>query len=72
MLGGGTVTLTSQPQTIEELIRTLRQARPELAARLDDLIFNFAINDEMLVHDAGNQSLRDGDVVEIVPAISGG
>jgi molybdopterin converting factor small subunit len=72
MLGGGTVTLTSQPQTIEELVRTLRQARPELAARLDDSIFNFAINDEMLVHDAGNQSLRDGDVVEIVPAISGG
>jgi len=72
MLGGGTVTLTSQPQTIAELVRTLRQARPELAARLDDSIFNFAINDEMLVHDAGNQSLRDGDVVEIVPAISGG
>jgi molybdopterin converting factor small subunit len=72
MLGGGSVTLTSQPQTIEELIRTLRQARPELAARLDDSIFNFAINDEMLIHDAGGQPLRDGDVVEIVPAISGG
>jgi sulfur carrier protein ThiS len=50
----------------------LRDARPDLASRLDDSIFNVAINDEMLIHDAGNHAVRDGDVVEIVPAISGG
>jgi molybdopterin converting factor small subunit len=72
MLGGGTVTITNQVGTVEELTRALRQARPDLASRLNDSIFNFAINDEMLIHDAGNQAVRDGDVVEIVPAISGG
>jgi molybdopterin converting factor small subunit len=72
MLGGGTVTITSQVGTVEELTRALRQARPDLVSRLNDAIFNFAINDEMLIHDAGTHAVRDGDVVEIVPAISGG
>jgi molybdopterin converting factor small subunit len=72
MLGGGTVTITTQVRTVEELARALRQARPDLVSRLNDSIFNFAINDEMLIHDAGHHAVRDGDVVEIVPAISGG
>ena len=72
MLGGGTVTIANQVGTVEELARALRHARPDLVSRLNDSIFNFAINDEMLVHDAGNHAVRDGDVVEIVPAISGG
>ncbi len=72
MLGGGTVTITQQTRTIQELTSALRQARPDLISRLDDSIFNFAVNDEMLIHDAGDHPLRDGDVVEIVPAISGG
>jgi molybdopterin converting factor small subunit len=72
MLGGGTVTITNQVGTVEELTRALRQARPDLVSRLNDSIFNFAINDEMLIHDAGKHAVRDGDVVEIVPAISGG
>jgi molybdopterin converting factor small subunit len=72
MLGGGTVTITEPTNTIQELISILRQARPDLSSRLDDSIFNFAVNDEMLIHDAGQHLLRDGDVVEIVPAISGG
>jgi molybdopterin converting factor small subunit len=72
MLGGDAVTITTPVRTIEELTFALREARPELAVRLNDSIFNFAINDEMLIHDAGNHTLRDGDVVEIVPAISGG
>ena len=71
MLGGGTVPI-SNAGTINELAQALRVARPDLAARLDDAIFNFAINDEMLIHAANEHPLRDGDVVEIVPAISGG
>jgi molybdopterin converting factor small subunit len=72
MLGGGTVTITTQVRTVDELTRALHQARPDLVSRLNDSIFNFAINDEMLIHDAGNQAVHDGDMVEIVPAISGG
>jgi molybdopterin converting factor small subunit len=72
MLGGGTVDIISPVRTVEELTFALRRARPDLESRLEDSIFNFAINDEMLVHDAGTHPVRDGDVVEIVPAISGG
>ena len=72
MLGGGTVVITRTIRTVDELTSALRDARPDVASRLDDSIFNFAINDEMLIHDARNHVLRDGDVVEIVPAISGG
>jgi molybdopterin converting factor small subunit len=59
-------------RTIDELTAALRDARPDLASHLDDSIFNFAINDEMLIHDAGDHPVHDGDIVEIVPAISGG
>jgi molybdopterin converting factor small subunit len=72
MLGGGTVTITSRVATLQDLTLALRQSRPDLVTRLNDSIFNFAINDEMLIHDVANHPLRDGDVVEIVPAISGG
>ena len=72
MLGGGTVAISRTVGTIDELTAALRDARPDLASRLNDSIFNFAINDEMLIHDAGAHPVRDGDVVEIVPAISGG
>jgi molybdopterin converting factor small subunit len=72
MLGGGTVVITRAVRTVDELTSALRDTRPDLVSRLDDSIFNFAINDEMLIHDAGNHAVRDGDVVEIVPAISGG
>jgi molybdopterin converting factor small subunit len=72
MLGGGTVDITRAVRTVDELTSALRDTRPDLVSRLDDSIFNFAINDEMLIHDAGNHAVRDGDVVEIVPAISGG
>ena len=71
MLGGGSLSI-AEAQTIGDLTRAIQQARPDIAARLDDTIFNFAVNDEMLLHDALAQPLRDGDVVEIVPAISGG
>ena len=72
MLGGGTVTITRAVGTVDELMSVLRDTRPDLVSRLNDSIFNFAINDEMLIHDAGHHAVRDGDVVEIVPAISGG
>lgn len=72
MLGGGTVTITNDVRTVRELTSALRQARPDLVSRLDDSIFNIAINDEMLVHEADTHAVHDGDVVEIVPAISGG
>jgi len=70
--GADTLTITEPVQTIEQLIAALGRAQPGLAAELDDTIFNFAVNDEMLIHGVGHHPIKDGDLVEIVPAISGG
>ena len=72
MLGSETVVVTEQVKTIADLVSALGRHRPALAARLEDPIFNFAVNDEMLLHNVRDHPLNDGDVVEIVPAISGG
>ena len=72
MLGGGEVAVADHIETIGELVGALDRARPGVAAQLRDTIFNFAVNDEMLLHDVNAHPLADGDVVEIVPAISGG
>ena len=72
MLGGGELAVTERVETIAELVGALDRARPGIAAQLRDTIFNFAVNDEMLLHSVDHHPVRDGDVVEIVPAISGG
>lgn len=59
-------------RTIEELVQVLDRRIPGIKDQLDDAIFNFAVNDEMLLHGARDRALADGDVVEIVAALSGG
>lgn len=58
--------------TVGELIDVLDQRIPGFRDQLDDSVFNFAVNDEMLLYGARERALKSGDVVEIVPAISGG
>ena len=58
--------------TIADLVDVLDRRFPGLKEQLDDAVFNFAVNDEMLLHHARDRALAPGDVVEIVPAISGG
>ena len=53
---------------IDVLDRRIRGFRDQL----DDSVFNFAVNDEMLLHRARERQLRDGDIIEIIPTISGG
>jgi molybdopterin converting factor small subunit len=57
---------------IAALIEVLDRRIPGFRDQLDDSVFNFAVNDEMLLHGARERQLRDGDVVEIIPTISGG
>jgi molybdopterin converting factor small subunit len=45
---------------------------PGFRDQLDDSVFNFAVNDEMLLFHARERALQDGDVVEVIPTISGG
>jgi molybdopterin converting factor small subunit len=58
--------------SIAELIDALDLRIPGFKHQLDDSVFNFAVNDEMLLHHARERRLADGDVVEIIPTISGG
>ena len=67
-----TLTITEPVHTIAQLVDALGRIQPDLIRQLDDTIFNFAVNDEMLTHGVDHHPIKDGDVVEIVPAISGG
>jgi molybdopterin converting factor small subunit len=58
--------------TIEALVSELDRRLPGARARLDDPLFNFAVNDAMILHGVHTHRLRDGDVVEIIPTIAGG
>jgi len=58
--------------SIAQLIDALDAKIPGFKDQLDDSVFNFAVNDAMLLHHAREKRLADGDVVEIIPTISGG
>jgi molybdopterin converting factor small subunit len=58
--------------TIAELIAALDRRIPGFRDQLEDSIFNFAVNDELLLQDVRSRQLTDGDRVEIIPTISGG
>lgn len=67
-----TLDVTDHVATIEQLIDVLDRRIPGFREQLDDSVFNFAVNDEMLLHHARDRQLADGDTVEIIPTISGG
>ena len=58
--------------TIAELVDAVDRRIPGFREQLDDSVFNFAVNDEMLLYHARERALKDGDVVEVIPTISGG
>ena len=69
----GREVILEEPLTdLGTLLDALNQRIPGLAADLADPIYNFAVNDEMLLHGVRTHPLKSGDVVEIVPTISGG
>ena len=57
---------------IAALVTALDRRIPGLRDQLDDALFNFAVNDELVLYHAADRVLADGDVVELVPTISGG
>ena len=69
---GSAIAIDAPVATIADLIAAIEVRCPGLRAQLEDHVFNFALNDEMLLHRAGERALRDGDIVEIIPAIAGG
>ena len=67
-----TLTFTGALATVAELVDALDARIPGFKDQLDDSVFNFAVNDELLLHRARERRLADGDTVEIIPTISGG
>jgi molybdopterin converting factor small subunit len=67
-----TLTFTEPLATVAELVEALDARIPGFKDQLDDSVFNFAVNDELLLHRARSRELADGDTVEIIPTISGG
>jgi len=70
--GSDTLEFDGSIGTIAQLIDALDLRVPGFKAQLDDSVFNFAVNDEMLLHHAREKRLADGDIIEIIPTISGG
>ena len=67
-----TLTITESVLPVADLIDVLDQQLPGFRTQFDDAMINIAVNNEMLLHRAGDRTLTDGDIVEIVPAIAGG
>jgi molybdopterin converting factor small subunit len=67
-----TLKISEPVANLAELVEVLDRRIPGFREQLDDSVFNFAVNDEMLLHHVRERSLADGDTVEIVPTISGG
>jgi molybdopterin converting factor small subunit len=69
---GDTLEVHERVATVAQLIDVLDRRIPGFREQLDDSVFNFAVNDEMLLYHARERELKEGDVVEVVPTISGG
>ena len=69
---GQTVLVHEQVSDIGQLIDALDRIAPGIKKELDDPLYNVAINDEILLHGVNRRAVRDGDVVEIIPSMSGG
>jgi molybdopterin converting factor small subunit len=66
------IELHEEVRNVAELVDAIDRRIPGFREQLDDSVFNFAVNDEMLLYHARERALQDGDVVEVIPTISGG
>jgi molybdopterin converting factor small subunit len=71
-IAGDTLDVEERVATVAELVDVIDQKIPGFKDQLDDSVFNFAVNDEMLLYRARDRALNDGDIVEVIPTISGG
>ncbi|MDQ3171840.1 MAG: MoaD/ThiS family protein [Acidobacteriota bacterium] len=58
--------------TIGALVAALEDLRPGLSEHLHDSLYNFAVNDTLILHGTDAHPLHDGDIVELIPTIAGG
>ncbi len=70
--GQDRLTITEPVENIAELVLVLRRQLPGFPAQWDDSMLNFSVNDEVVLHRVEERVLTNGDVVEIILALSGG
>ena len=68
----GSIVVRESVSTVGQLIEALDRLTPGIARELDDPLYNIAVNDEILLHAVEARSVKDGDVVEVVPSMAGG
>ena len=71
-LTGQRLVVTEPVVNVAQLVTVLDRIAPGLADRLDDPLYNIAVNDELLLHNVDKHPVSDGDVIEVVPTIAGG
>jgi molybdopterin converting factor small subunit len=57
---------------LSDVVAEVDHRYPGFATAVDDTLFNFAVNDSLILHGARQQPLHHGDVVEVIPIIAGG
>ena len=70
--GANEVHVDEPVSNIAQLVAVLERLHPDLAAPLHDSLYNFAVNDTLILHGADAHPLHDGDIVELIPTIAGG
>ena len=71
-LAGKSLQIGEHVSTLGQVIAALDRLRPGLAKELDDPLYNFAVNDDILLHAVESHPVKDGDTVEVIPTIAGG
>jgi molybdopterin converting factor small subunit len=69
---GASVAVRESVSTVGQLILALDRLVPGIAKELDDPLYNIAVNNEILLHSVDARLVQDGDVVEVIPTMSGG
>lgn len=72
MLGNGEMQIAEGVANVRQLVDAIQRLRPDLQDQLHDSLYNFAVNDALVLHGADDYPLAPGDVVEIIPTIAGG
>ncbi len=70
--GAASIAVAEPVRTVGELVEILGRRVPGFRAQFDDALLNFAVNGELVLHQVRERALADGDVVELIPTISGG
>ena len=70
--GPAEISIDEAVSTVADVIAAVDRRVPGVAEALGDTFYNVAVNDVMIVHRARTHPVHAGDVVEVVPTISGG